>query len=74
MGRNSGYYGITNLAALRLPKEQRLYPAWIAVVGLVGCPFLAFWMDRSIWAPGLGVIALGLLWHAMARRLRGRSR
>jgi APA family basic amino acid/polyamine antiporter len=68
------YYGITNLAALRLPKEQRLYPAWIAVVGLVGCPFLAFWMDRSIWAPGLGVIALGLLWHAMARRLRGRSR
>src|SRR3546814_2872673 len=31
------YYAITNLAALRLPREQRLFPAWVAVAGLLAC-------------------------------------
>src|SRR5690606_39197696 len=31
------YYSITNLAALRLPASKRLYPPWIAALGLGGC-------------------------------------
>jgi APA family basic amino acid/polyamine antiporter len=63
------YYGITNLAALRLPPEDRLYPRWIAVAGLAACLFLAFWVPVSIWLTGLGLILAGLGWHVLMPRL-----
>jgi APA family basic amino acid/polyamine antiporter len=63
------YYALTNLAALRLPAADRLYPPWIAWAGLAGCLGLAFWVDPVVWAAGLGLIAAGLGWHAVARRL-----
>lgn len=63
------YYSITNLSALRLAGEERLYPRWIAWVGLAACLFLAFWVEVQIWLVGLGMIALGLVWHSIARRL-----
>jgi APA family basic amino acid/polyamine antiporter len=63
------YYAITNLAALRLPREQRMFPAWVAIGGLVACLFLAFWVPVGIWMMGLGLIVLGLAWKAVAARL-----
>ena len=57
------YYAITNLAALRLPRENRLYPRWIAVAGLSACLFLAFWVPPAIWLVGLALILAGLVWH-----------
>lgn len=63
------YYGITNLAALRLPVEHRRYPRALAWTGLFGCLFLAFWVEPVYWGAGLGLIAVGLMWHAVARRL-----
>jgi basic amino acid/polyamine antiporter, APA family len=39
------YYGITNLAALRLPDHRRLYPRWVPACGLVGCLLLAFQVE-----------------------------
>lgn len=65
------YYAITNLAALRLPEEQRLYPRWIAATGLLACLFLAFWVPVPIWGAGLGLILLGLLWKRFAPQLWG---
>jgi len=62
------YYAITNVAALRLKREDRLYSPVFAWCGLAGCLFLAFWVDRAIWLTGLGVIGIGLLWHALRRR------
>lgn len=64
------YYAITNLASLRLPAESRLYPRWVAALGLVCCLGLAFWVEVRIWAAGLGIIAIGLVWHRVAQ---GRS-
>lgn len=66
------YYALTNLAALRLGAEERLYPRWIAVAGLAGCAFLAFWVERPVWLTGLGLLAAGAVWYAVARRLRGK--
>ncbi len=63
------YYAITNLAALRLSGNHRLYPRFVSVLGLISCLFLAFWVDPEIWLAGLGTISIGLIWHA-ARRLR----
>lgn len=56
------YYALTNLAALRLPREQRLFPLVVPIVGLASCLFLAFWVDPTIWLIGLGLIAIGLAW------------
>ncbi len=64
------YYAITNICALRLPAEQRLYPRWIAWFGLTGCVGLAFFVEPMIWLVGLGIIAAASAWFAIARRLR----
>jgi basic amino acid/polyamine antiporter, APA family len=63
------YYAITNLAALRLPKNKRLYSPLYAWGGLTACLFLAFWVERHIWLVGLGLIVAGLIWHALASRV-----
>jgi APA family basic amino acid/polyamine antiporter len=63
------YYAITNLAALRLPKDKRLYSPLFAWVGLAACLVLAFFVERDIWLIGLGLIAAGLVWHGIARYL-----
>jgi APA family basic amino acid/polyamine antiporter len=65
------YYAITNLAALRLPPEDRLYPRWIPALGLTCCLGLAFWVEPRVWATGLGLIAAGQIWHMVARRYAG---
>jgi APA family basic amino acid/polyamine antiporter len=62
------YYSITNLAALRIPRTDRMFPRWMAATGLVACAFLAFWVDPAVWGAGLAMVAAGLVWHAVARR------
>ena len=62
------YYSITNLSALFLPEDLRLYPRIIPILGLTGCLFLAFWIEPQIWITGVVLIAIGLIWHAAARR------
>ncbi len=61
------YYAITNLAALQLSPTERLYPQWLAWVGLGSCLFLAFWVERQIWLTGLALIIVGLMWRAIVR-------
>jgi basic amino acid/polyamine antiporter, APA family len=63
------YYAITNLAALKIPTEERLYPKWLAWIGLLACGFLAFWVEWQIWLLGLVLILLGLGWQKFVRRV-----
>jgi APA family basic amino acid/polyamine antiporter len=63
------YYALTNLAALRLRPEQRLFSRLFAWGGLFGCVLLAFWVEWRVWLVGLGLIGAGLLWQAGAARL-----
>ncbi len=62
------YYAITNLAAVRMGDDERLFPRPIAWIGLVACLFLAFWVPWRVWATGLGLIVAGLVWHAIATK------
>jgi APA family basic amino acid/polyamine antiporter len=64
------YYAITNLAALRLPPEKRLFPRWVPAAGLVGCLGLAPWVEPTVWLVGLGLLVIGLLGHVAVRRAR----
>lgn len=61
------YYALTNLAAIRLTAEQRLYPRFVPWIGLISCTFLAFWVDQAVWLSGLGLIVGGLVWQQIAR-------
>lgn len=65
-----GYYAITNLSALALPDESRYYPRWLTVAGLASCLALAFFVETSVWATGLGLVGVGLGWHAVASARR----
>ncbi|MFT3788675.1 MAG: APC family permease [Tepidisphaeraceae bacterium] len=63
------YYAITNWAALRLPVDARLYPRWVAWCGLVACLSLAWFVEWRVWAVGVALIAVGLLWRVAWRKL-----
>ena len=64
------YYAITNAAALRLHNDERLYPRWIAWVGLAACLALAFAVPWRVWLSGLALLAAGLLWHRVSVKKR----
>lgn len=67
------YYGITNFAACRLGEEDRQYPRWISVAGLVGCLSLATQLDLHSLITGGSLLIGGGVWHAVAVRLRSSS-
>jgi APA family basic amino acid/polyamine antiporter len=62
------YYAITNLCAIRLKPEERLYPVWISYLGLLSCLSLAFFVEWRVLLTGLCLIAFGLVWKAVAPR------
>jgi APA family basic amino acid/polyamine antiporter len=57
------YYAVTNLAALRLTADERLYGKGWAWGGLFACLGLAFAIEWQVWSSGLGILGLGLVWH-----------
>ena len=57
------YYAITNLSALRLEPDQRLYPRFFSWCGLAACLFLAFQVSPQVWGVGLVLLAIGLTGH-----------
>lgn len=62
------YYAITNLAALQIPAQERLYPQWLAWIGLLACGFLAFWVEWQIWLLGIAMALAGLGWQRVVRQ------
>ncbi len=62
------YYVITNLAALRLPAEDRLYPRIFSWIGLLSCLFLAFQVGMYYWLAGASILMIGLLWQKARRK------
>lgn len=64
------YYAITNLAALYIPDEGRLFPKWVAVAGLVSCLLLAFFVEPLVWLTGFGLVVLGLVWFWLVKRFK----
>jgi len=55
------YYAITNLAALQLSREERLYHPLFAWLGLGGCLLLACWVDTLLWVIGISIALGGIL-------------
>jgi basic amino acid/polyamine antiporter, APA family len=63
------YYSLTNLSALQLTDDERLFPRWISVAGLIACFSLAFFIrDVWIYVVAFGLLALGLVWKGFTNR------
>lgn len=54
------YYSVTNISALRLKPEQRMFPIALSVAGLIGCLGLAFSLAPEEIAIGLIILAIGI--------------
>jgi len=63
------YYATANLCALRQPSEERRFPRAISLLGLVACLSLSVFVEPTAWQTGLALIAIGLLWHVLTRRI-----
>ena len=55
------YYGIANLAALRMPRSAKLFPDAVAVFGLLTCALLALSLGTTTILVGTGILAVGVL-------------
>ena len=62
------YYSITNIAALQLPKSDRLYPRAISWLGLLGCLGLAAFVDIKVMAVGAVILVVGVLGRLVIKR------
>lgn len=61
------YYGIANLAALRMPRELKLFPNAVPAAGLVACALLAVSLAPATIVTGLGLLAIGIIGRLLLR-------
>jgi APA family basic amino acid/polyamine antiporter len=62
------YYGITNLSALKMPREARLFPNWIPFFGFSACALLSVSLSPGTIFTGCLLLAFGLGARAALKR------
>lgn len=65
------YYGLTNVAALRLPAAARRLPRWVAGFGLLACAGLAWFVEAAAWGSGVALLIVGFAVRGLVRRFTG---
>lgn len=67
------YYGIANVAALRMPHAAKLYPDVVPTIGLLACGLLAFSLPARAVGTGLALLTAGVVFRLLrASRPMGR--
>jgi APA family basic amino acid/polyamine antiporter len=67
------YYAIANASAFTQPANERRWPRWLNILGLVGCLVLAAALPIGSVLAGLALLAIGLLGRLIVLRRRRRS-
>jgi basic amino acid/polyamine antiporter, APA family len=62
------YYAIANASAWTQPPEQRRWPRWLNVAGVIGCVVLAATLPLSSVVLGIAVLAVGVTIRLIRRR------
>ncbi len=62
------YYSIANWAALKMPREAKLFPDALPAVGLVACVLLAFSLSATTVLTGLTILLVGVMVRLAMRR------
>lgn len=64
------YYSIANIAAIKMPKEQRLFASWVPVAGLLVCLAMAASLSFQTIVAGLSLLGAGVLFRLFYRKYR----
>jgi APA family basic amino acid/polyamine antiporter len=67
------YYAIANLAAFTQPADQRRWPRWLNVLGVVGCLVLVATLPWQSVVAGLAMFAVGIAARAVVLARRPKS-
>ena len=67
------YYGIANWAALRMPREAKLFPDFVPVAGCVACGLLALSLSPATLLTGLMVLLGGVAARLVINPRTGQS-
>jgi APA family basic amino acid/polyamine antiporter len=62
------YYSITNIAAFRMASEDKLFPDWIPLAGLISCLLLAFSLKLATITTGVSLLAVGFALRWLVHR------
>jgi APA family basic amino acid/polyamine antiporter len=62
------YYGIANVAALRMPAAAKLYPNAVPVAGAAACMLLALSLAPAVMVTGVIVLLTGVVMRVVLRR------
>jgi basic amino acid/polyamine antiporter, APA family len=65
------YYSITNLAAIRMNSEDRLFPTWVPVLGLISCLALAVTLQVETILGGLALLLAGFILRWLLKMTSG---
>jgi APA family basic amino acid/polyamine antiporter len=68
------YYTVTNLSALRLPRQHQRFPRMLAVAGLIGCLGLALALIPQDIGIGLAILLTGIMYRSLRLRITTRNR
>jgi APA family basic amino acid/polyamine antiporter len=63
------YYGITNLAAIRQPREEQLYGRIIPVAGLAGCLAMSVSLPLNVIVSGILLLLTGFVVRYLVKKL-----
>jgi APA family basic amino acid/polyamine antiporter len=66
------YYSIANAAAFRLAPDERRFPRWLSVVGLLGCVILACALPVASILGGAIVLGAGIVAYVVSRPARAK--
>lgn len=67
------YYSITNIAALKQPKIDRMYGRLIPVLGLIGCLAMSVSLPSKVIFSGIGLLLTGFLLRYLFHKIYGRQ-
>jgi basic amino acid/polyamine antiporter, APA family len=67
------YYSIANASAFTQPANERRWPRWLNILGLIGCLVLAAALPVGSVLAGMAMFAIGLLGRLIVLRKRRRS-
>ncbi|MEO6684118.1 MAG: amino acid permease, partial [Ginsengibacter sp.] len=66
------YYGIANIAALKQPDEEIMYPKFIPIAGLAGCIILSVSLPWEVILSGIGILFIGFILRFFNQRIFSR--
>lgn len=67
------YYSITNIAAIKQPKKDRMYGRLIPILGLIGCLAMSVSLPLIVIFSGIGLLLAGFVMRFLFHKVYGKQ-